>query len=73
MGPGLPSGFSPCSFPTNNLYAFLFSLIRTTYPAHLILLDLIILIALGERTKATLNKTENEWQKLIFYEEHCML
>ncbi|PNF30001.1 hypothetical protein B7P43_G06209 [Cryptotermes secundus] len=38
-------------FPTNILYAFLVSLIRATRPAHLILLDLIILIILGEEYK----------------------
>jgi hypothetical protein len=37
---GLPSGLSPSGFP----HAFLFSPIRATRPAHLILLDLIILI-----------------------------
>jgi hypothetical protein len=45
---GLPSGLFPYGFPTNILYAFLFSLIRATYPAHLILHVLIILIILGE-------------------------
>jgi hypothetical protein len=42
--PGLPSGLVPSGFPTNILYAFLVSLIRATCHAHLILLDLIILI-----------------------------
>ncbi|PNF43935.1 hypothetical protein B7P43_G02811 [Cryptotermes secundus] len=45
---GIPSGLFLYGFPINILYAFLFSPIRVTCPAHLILLDLIILIILGE-------------------------
>jgi hypothetical protein len=45
---GLPSCLFPSGFPTNNLYTFLFSPIRATWPAHLILLNLIILIILGK-------------------------
>jgi hypothetical protein len=37
--------------PSNIIYAFLFSPIRATFPDHLILLDLIILIVLGEEYK----------------------
>jgi hypothetical protein len=39
---GLPSHLFPSSFLTNNLYVVLFSPIRATCPAQLILLDLII-------------------------------
>jgi RsiW-degrading membrane proteinase PrsW (M82 family) len=48
---GLLSGLFLSGFPTNNLYTFIFSPIRATCPTHLILLDFIILIILGEEYK----------------------
>jgi hypothetical protein len=49
---GLPRGFLPSGFPSNNFYAFLFSPIRATCPADPILHDLIILILLDEEYKS---------------------
>jgi hypothetical protein len=45
---GLPSGLFPSGFPGNIIYALSLSSIRATCRAHLILLDLITLIILGE-------------------------
>jgi hypothetical protein len=45
------SGLFPSGFPSNTLYTFYFAPHRTTYPAHLIILDLIILIIHGEEYK----------------------
>jgi hypothetical protein len=47
----LPSSLFSSGFPNNILYGFLVSPIRATRPAHLILLDLIIIIMFGEEYK----------------------
>jgi hypothetical protein len=51
IGLGLPSGLSLSGFPTKILYALLLSPVRATCFVHLILLNLIILIILGEEYK----------------------
>jgi hypothetical protein len=48
---GIHSGLFASGFPTNIPHAFLFASIRATYPAHLILTDLLILIILDEEYK----------------------
>jgi hypothetical protein len=47
----LPSGLFPSGYPTKILYALLYSPLHAICPAHVILLDLIILIILGEQYK----------------------
>ena len=49
---GLPSGLFPSGFPTKTLYTSLYSPIRATCPAHLILLDFITRTILGEQYKS---------------------
>ena len=49
---GLPSGLFPSGFPTETLYTPLLSSIHATQPTHVILLDLITRIILGERYRS---------------------
>ena len=46
---GLPKGLFPAGVPVNILKSLLYTPILATWPAHLNLLDLIILAILGER------------------------
>jgi len=46
---GLPSGLFPSRFPTKTLYTPLYSPIRATCTAHLILLDVITRTIMGEQ------------------------
>jgi hypothetical protein len=48
---GVASSVFPSAFPINILYAFLFTPIHATCPAHPILLDLIILTILSKENK----------------------
>jgi hypothetical protein len=48
---GLPSGLFPSSFPTKSYMHFSTLFMRATFPAHLIFLDLIILIMLRKDYK----------------------
>ena len=50
--PGLPNDLFPSSLPTNTTYAFFFSNIRATCPAHHILLDFITLTIISEQYKS---------------------
>jgi hypothetical protein len=43
---------SPSDIPPSNLYTFLFSPIRATCPAHIILIDFIIRIIIGEECRS---------------------
>jgi hypothetical protein len=49
---GLPSSLFHSVFLTNTLHTFLLRPIRATCPDHFILLNLIILITLGEEYKS---------------------
>ena len=58
---GLPSGLFPSGFPTKILFTPLLSPIRATYPAHLIILDIIT------RTRVTAYSCTKEWTQSMHY------
>jgi hypothetical protein len=72
---GLPSGLFPPAFPTDILYEFLFAPIRAACCAHLILLDLIILIMLGEGYIMQFSPTSRHFASLRskYFPQHPVL
>jgi len=59
---GLLNGLFLSGFPTKILYVFLISLVQVICPPHLILLDLITLIILGEAYMLWSSSTQNTFQ-----------
>jgi len=70
---GLLSGLFPSGFPTKTLYTPLSSLIRATFPAHLILLDYIILTILQITTLHCVISQERVDFRLIFSSSKALL
>ena len=63
---GLPSGLFLSGFPSKNLYTPLSSPIRPTCPAHLILLDFITRIILGEEYRSFSSSLCNLLMKHVY-------
>jgi hypothetical protein len=61
-------------FPTNNIYTLLFTPIRATCDAHLILLEFIIPIKLGEEyINSTITYTINDITNTIVYSNNDII
>jgi len=73
---GLTSGLFPSGFPTKSLYMPLLSPIRSTFPAHLILLDFITRKILGEQYRSlssTLCRFLYSWRFTLLLSFHLRL